>query len=121
MASTTSNIGQQPSDHVVSNPGNATNVAPDNSNTGKDDPTKDDTIGGGTIDEKKGQEHTRSAMALLFVLGFFAILFLCFAYAIKTRTPLNELKDTLVAIIGSLSGIFGFIVGYYYKTSKESK
>ena len=67
--------------------------------------------------EKK--EHTRSRMAILFVLGFFAILFLCFVYAIMVDATLGDLKDTLVGVIGALSGILGFIVGYYYKTSQE--
>ena len=67
--------------------------------------------------EKK--EHTRSRMAILFVLGFFAILFLCFVYAIMVGATLGDLKDTLVGVIGALSGILGFIVGYYYKTSQE--
>ena len=67
--------------------------------------------------EKK--EHTRSTLAILFVLGFFAIIFLCFIYAILVRATLNDLKDTLVGVIGALSGIFGFIVGYYYKSAHE--
>ena len=71
-------------------------------------------------DEKpEHREHTRSKMALLFVLGFFSILFLCIAYAVKVNTSLNELKDILVAIIGALSGTLGFIVGFYYKSIKE--
>ena len=71
-------------------------------------------------DEKpEHREHTRSKMALLFVLGFFSILFLCIAYAVKVGASLNELKDILVAIIGALSGTLGFIVGFYYKSIKE--
>ena len=71
-------------------------------------------------DEKpEHREHTRSKMALLFVLGFFCILFLCIAYAIKVKASLTELKDILVAIIGALSGTLGFIVGFYYKSIKE--
>lgn len=71
-------------------------------------------------DEKpEHREHTRSKMALLFVLGFFSILFLCIAYAVKVKASLNELKDILVAIIGALSGTLGFIVGFYYKSIKE--
>lgn len=65
------------------------------------------------------KEHTRSTMAILFVLGFFAILFLCFVYAIMKGATLSELKDTLVGVVGALSGILGFIVGYYYKSSQE--
>lgn len=71
-------------------------------------------------DEKpEHREHTRSKMALLFVLGFFSILFLCIAYAIKVKASMAELKDILVAIIGALSGTLGFIVGFYYKSIKE--
>lgn len=69
--------------------------------------------------EKERQEHTRSQMALLFVLGFFAVLFLCFIYAFLIGSNLSELKDALSSVIGALSGILGFIVGYYYKTSQE--
>lgn len=74
----------------------------------------------GEDDEKsEPREHTRSKMALLFVLGFFSILFLCFAYAIRVKASIAELKDVLVAIIGALSGTLGFIVGFYYKSIKE--
>lgn len=69
--------------------------------------------------QNEGQEHTRSKMALLFVLGFFAILFLCFLYAIMVDASLKELKETLTAVVGALSGILGFIVGYYYKSAQE--
>jgi len=84
-------------------------------------PDVPDTHTGGDVSEEdekpEHREHTRSKMALLFVLGFFSILFLCIAYAIKAS--LNELKDILVAIIGALSGTLGFIVGFYYKSIKE--
>ena len=56
---------------------------------------------------------------LCSLLGFFSILFLCIAYAIKVKASLNDLKDILVAIIGALSGTLGFIVGFYYKSIKE--
>jgi hypothetical protein len=35
------------------------------------------------------------------------------------NATLGDLKDTLVGVIGALSGILGFIVGYYYKSSQE--
>lgn len=86
-------------------------------------PDVPDTHTGGDVSEEdekpEHREHTRSKMALLFVLGFFSILFLCIAYAIKVKASLNELKDILVAIIGALSGTLGFIVGFYYKSIKE--
>lgn len=78
-----------------------------------------ENVGTGADGNPEKKEHTRSKMAILFVLGFFAILFLCFVYAIMVGAKLNELKDTLVGVIGALSGILGFIVGYYYKSSQE--
>lgn len=74
------------------------------------------------VDEQESsrpREQTRSKVALLFVLGFFAILFLCFAYGVKTNASLSELKDVLIGIIGALSGTLGFIIGFYYKSIKE--
>lgn len=65
------------------------------------------------------RENTRSTMAILFVLGFFSILFLCFVYAIMVNATLGELKDALIGIAGALSGTLGFIVGYYYKSAIE--
>lgn len=76
--------------------------------------------GAGLLDQKgPAREHTRSKMAILYVLGFFGIIFMCFAYAINVNASLVELKDTLVAVIGALSGTLGFIVGYYYKSAQE--
>lgn len=67
--------------------------------------------------EKK--EHTRSKLALLFILGFFAVVFLSFVYASIVKSPISELKEFLVSIIGAFSGLIGFIIGYYYKESQS--
>ncbi len=76
-------------------------------------------VSGDEQESSKPREQTRSKVALLFVLGFFAILFLCFAYGVKTNASLSELKDVLIGIIGALSGTLGFIIGFYYKSIKE--
>lgn len=75
-------------------------------------------VGSGKDGSEK-REDTRSTMAILFVLGFFAILFLCFIYAIVVNATLGELKDALIGIAGALSGTLGFIVGFYYKSVLE--
>ena len=95
----------------ANNNGDAVNPAKTNDNS--------EDIVGGNYDGYKGREHTRSKMALLFVLGFFAIQFLCIVFAIKVDATIDQLKDILVAVIGALSGTLGFIVGYYYKSSHE--
>ena len=87
--------------------------------TGTSVESDSENIGNAVDGNPEKKEHTRSKMALLFVLGFFAILFLCFVYAIMVNASLKDLKDTLVGVVGALSGILGFIVGYYYKSSQE--
>ena len=82
-------------------------------------PSNNDPNIGEDDEQPEKRELTRSKMALLFVLGFFSILFLCFAYAIRVKASISDLKDVLVAIIGALSGTLGFIVGFYYKSIKE--
>lgn len=86
---------------------------------GSTDPNSSDQVGYNTDEKPEKKEYTRSKMAILFVLGFFAILFLCFVYAIKVNASLSELKDTLIGVIGALSGTLGFIVGYYYKSTEQ--
>lgn len=81
-------------------------------------PSNNDPNIGEDDEQPEKRELTRSKMALLFVLGFFSILFLCFAYAIRVKASISDLKDVLVAIIGALSGTLGFIVGFYYKSIK---
>ena len=91
------------------------------SNTSSDNLPKDDdqNVSSTKDGTPEKRENTRSTMAILFVLGFFSILFLCFVYAIMVNAPLGELKDTLIGVAGALSGTLGFIVGYYYKSTLE--
>ena len=85
---------------------------------GSNDLQNTNDVGSGKDGSEK-RENTRSTMAILFVLGFFAILFLCFIYAIVVDATLGELKDALIGVAGALSGTLGFIVGFYYKSVLE--
>ena len=124
QTSNTDRVLQQPStpsDH--SQPSGTVNE-PQTSNTDRvpqqpSTPSNNDPNIGEDDEQPEKRELTRSKMALLFVLGFFSILFLCFAYAIRVKASISDLKDVLVAIIGALSGTLGFIVGFYYKSIKE--
>lgn len=106
------------------NPGGEQQIPPQPDKLNKVDPkmkteqenTSD--VGSGKDGSEK-REDTRSTMAILFVLGFFAVLFLCFIYAIVANATLGELKDALIGIAGALSGTLGFIVGFYYKSVLE--
>ena len=94
-------------------------ATPDDSEKKEPETEKGDNVSDAASGSPERKENTRSMMAILFVLGFFSILFLCFVYAIKVKASLGDLKDTLVGVIGALSGILGFIVGYYYKSQSE--
>ena len=104
------------------NPGGEQQTQPDAQKTAvlkeKTEEQNTDKTGSGKDGSEK-REDTRSTMAILFVLGFFAILFLCFIYAIVANATLGELKDALIGIAGALSGTLGFIVGFYYKSVLE--
>lgn len=79
-----------------------------------------DTNTGNEYDQSEGdREQTRSRMAILFIIGFFSVIFLCFIYSTVTNSGIKELRDLLTSIIGALSGILGFIIGFYYKSSIE--
>ena len=104
-------INKQGEEQII-NPIEHTKVA------GSDDQQNTNDIGS-RKDGSEKRENTRSTLAILFVLGFFAILFLCFVYAIVINATLEELKDALIGIAGALSGTLGFIVGFYYKSILE--
>ena len=58
------------------------------------------------------KEKTRSQMASVFILGFFAIILMCFVYAGWLHASINEIKDMIIAVIGALSGLVGFVIVY---------
>ena len=63
------------------------------------------------------KEHTRGKMASIFISGFFLVIILCFVYAAWKQAAIDEVKDLVIAVIGALSGLIGFVIGYYFKTN----
>lgn len=68
-------------------------------------------------DTKK--ESTRTFIAQLYVWAFFIVIIVVFIIGFIKSFTVNEYKDMLVTVSGVLSGPLGFIVGYYFKASKE--
>lgn len=67
--------------------------------------------------EKK--ESTRSYIAQLYVWAFFIVIVVVFVIGLIKGFSADDFKDMLVTVSGVLSGPLGFIVGYYFKASKE--
>lgn len=65
------------------------------------------------------KENTRSRIAKIYVYCFFGVILLVFVVGIFKCFNVNDYKDLLLTVSGVLSGPLGFIVGYYFKASKE--
>ena len=65
------------------------------------------------------KENTRSTIAKIYVYAFFSVIFAVLIVGFFKEFKVDEFKDMLVTISGVLSGPLGFIVGYYFKASKE--
>ena len=74
-------------------------------------------------DKTKGnsdpKENTRSRIAQIYVWAFFVVIGLVFVIGYFKCIKVDEFKDMLITVSGILSGPLGFIVGYYFKASKE--
>ena len=70
----------------------------------------------GSSDSK---ETTRSTIAKIYVIAYVVVVLLVFLTGWIKCFNSNEYKDMLIAVSGVLSGPLGFIVGYYFKASKE--
>jgi hypothetical protein len=89
------------------------NISPDSS---KVQVTNDTDLRSGTEMRK---ESTRTFIAQLYVWAFFGVIALVLIIGAVSRFTVNDYKDILVTVSGVLSGPLGFIVGYYFKASKE--
>lgn len=73
-------------------------------------------ISNGNSDPK---ENTRSKIAQIYVWAFFVVIGVVFVIGLCNNFEVDDYKDMLVTVSGILSGPLGFIVGYYFKASKE--
>ncbi len=67
----------------------------------------------------KKKESTRTYIAQLYVWAYFITVLFVFITGWCLNFNVDDFKDLLIAISGTLSGPLGFIVGYYFKASKE--
>lgn len=65
------------------------------------------------------KENTRSTIAKIYVRAYFGVVLLVFITGWCKCFDADGYKDLLIAVSGVLSGPLGFIVGYYFKASKE--
>ncbi len=65
------------------------------------------------------KESTRTYIAQLYIWAFFIVILLVFIIGFIEDFRVEDYKDMLVTVSGVLSGPLGFIVGYYFKASKE--
>lgn len=56
---------------------------------------------------------------MIYVCAFFGVIAVVFGIGLFSCFKVDEYKDMLVTVSGILSGPLGFIVGYYFKASKE--
>lgn len=61
------------------------------------------------------REHTRSKIALYYVLGYLSIIVVVLGISAYKGFSIDDYKDMLLAVSGVLSGPLGFIIGYYFK------
>ncbi len=73
---------------------------------------------------QKHKDETRSKIALFVTQWYFYLTALIlvgvpfYNYLVPTTANAFSVKDMLSAFSGATSGIFGFIVGYYFKGSE---
>lgn len=66
-------------------------------------------------------EGTRNNLAMIYVIGYLFIVAAILLIGYIKNWEIDNYKDLLLAASGVLSGPLGFIVGYYFKSTKESE
>jgi|GEM_PF-1582288 hypothetical protein len=94
-------------------------ITEENTNEYGDYSTMDEASEISTKGSSDSKENTRSRIALIYVCAFFVVIGIVLIGGVCLKFEVDELKDMLVTVSGGLSGPLGFIVGYYFKASKE--
>ncbi|MEM7486700.1 MAG: hypothetical protein AAF348_15945 [Bacteroidota bacterium] len=72
-----------------------------------------------TVDEKR--EKNRGALAFVFVILFFCVIFVTFVIGYTTEGfEIQDYKDLLTTVSSILSGPLGFIIGFYFKEKYDA-
>ncbi|WP_343486920.1 hypothetical protein [Allomuricauda sp. d1] len=72
-----------------------------------------------TVDEKR--EKNRGALAFVFVILFFCVIFVTMIIGYTTEGfAVEDYKDLLTTVSSILSGPLGFIIGFYFKEKYNS-
>jgi hypothetical protein len=89
-------------------------------------PQSDDDL---SFEEQRtlAQDDTRKKFAVLFLRAYFIIIGICIVsvsiiyileYIRKPETAnASMVKDVMLALIASISGTLGFVIGFYFKNS----
>ncbi len=70
-------------------------------------------------DGSPSTETTRSKIAIIYVRAFFIVIGAVFVVGVIKCFEVKDYTDMLITVSGVLSGPLGFIVGYYFKASRE--
>lgn len=67
------------------------------------------------------REDTRGSLALVFLIGFFLMLFVgLLVAATSAGDRIAASTEILLTISGILSGPLGFVVGYYFRSQDQN-
>lgn len=77
-----------------------------------------------TFTIKQSREDTRGRLAQFYVIGFFIILILVALVSIiatpaEGQSSVDNLRESVLAVSGILSGPLGFIIGFYFRKLEE--
>lgn len=70
---------------------------------------------------EKTRETTRSKIANSYIYFFYGTILIVLLIGLCKDFKVDDYKDMLLTVSAVLSGPLGFIIGYYFKASKDEK